>query len=54
MGDCPAMREQLTAFAIHALAIHFFHGVLMKMEPTPVIESPMRLHLMTELPTTPG
>ena len=54
MGDCPAMREQLTAFAIHALAIHFFHGVLMKMEPTPVIESPMRLHLMTELPTAPG
>lgn len=50
MGDCPIMREQLTAFAIHALAIHFFHGVLVKMEPTPVIESLMRLYLMTAAP----
>ncbi len=50
MGDCPVMREQLTAFAIHALAIHFFHGVLVKMEPTPVIESLMRLYLMTAAP----
>ena len=50
MGDCPIMREQLTAFAIHALAIHFFHGVLVKMEPDPVIESLMRLYLMTAAP----
>lgn len=50
MGDCPIMREQLTAFAIHALAIHFFHGVLVKMEPIPVIESLMRLYLMTAAP----
>ena len=50
MGDCPVMREQLTAFAIHALAIHFFHGILVKMDPTPVIESLMRLYLMTAAP----
>lgn len=30
MGDCPIMREQLAAFAIHALVIHFFRGVLVK------------------------
>ena len=50
IGDCPIMREQLTAFAIHALAIHFFHGVLVKMEPDPVIESLMRLYLVTAAP----
>lgn len=50
MGDCPAMREQLVSFAAFAVAIHLFHGILVHLEPTPVIESLMRLYLMTAAP----
>ena len=50
MGDCPAMREQLTVFAAYAVAIHLFHGILVHLEPTPVMESLMRLYLVTASP----
>ena len=50
MGDCPAMREQLTGFASYAVAIHLFHGVLVHLEPTPVMETLMRLYLVTASP----
>ena len=50
MGDCPVMREQLTGFASYAVAIHLFHGILVHLEPTPVMETLMRLYLMTASP----
>ena len=50
MGDCPAMREQLTGFAAYAVAIHLFHGILVHLEPTPVMETLMRLYLVTASP----
>lgn len=50
MGDCPAMREHLTGFAAYAVAIHLFHGILVHLEPTPVIETLMRLYLVTASP----
>ena len=50
MGDCPAMREQLTGFASYAVAIHLFHGILVHLEPTPVMEALMRLYLVTASP----
>ena len=50
MGDCPVMREQLMGFAAYAVAIHLFHGILVHLEPTPVIETLMRLYLVTASP----
>ena len=50
MGDCPVMREQLTAFAAYAAAIHLFHGILVHLEPAPVMETLMRLYLVTASP----
>lgn len=50
MGDCPVMREQLVSFAAYAVAIHLFHGILVHLEPTPVIETLMRLYLVTASP----
>lgn len=50
MGDCSAMREQLTGFAAYAVAIHLFHGILVHLEPTPVMETLMRLYLVTASP----
>lgn len=50
MGDCPAMREQLTGFAAYAVAVHLFHGILVHLEPTPVMETLMRLYLVTASP----
>lgn len=50
MGDCPLMREQLTAFAVSAVAVRLFHGILVKLEPAPVIEALMRLYLVTAAP----
>ena len=50
MGDCPAMREQLTGFAAYTVAIHLFHGILVHLEPTPVMEALMRLYLVTASP----
>lgn len=50
MGDCPVMREQLMGFAVYAVAIHLFHGILVHLEPTPVIETLMRLYLVTASP----
>ena len=50
MGDCPVMREHLTAFAAYAVAVHLFHGILVHLEPTPVMETLMRLYLVTASP----
>ena len=50
MGDCPVMWEQLMGFAAYAVAIHLFHGILVHLEPTPVIETLMRLYLVTASP----
>ena len=50
MGDCPVMREQLVSFAAYAVAIHLFHGILVHLEPTPVMEALMRLYLVTASP----
>lgn len=50
MGDCPVMREQLMGFAAYAVAIHLFHGILVHLEPTPVMETLMRLYLVTASP----
>ena len=44
------MREQLMGFAAYVVAIHLVHGVLVHLEPTPVIETLMRLYLVTASP----